>query len=215
MENEQEIDEFAINRIEAHLEKLESVISSILCKLYGKMPQWVPKTNIDIAKRNAQFLVIEGFSLDEICQLVAEAEKGELSYPGIVINPVYHSQSIYELLSIRYAISLGKSKGLLLLGGEQAQHGQKFMDGRKPGTSGEIRKAIAKLLAKNPVMTNPELWDSIKKKPPKRWIVEESPHFKLEPQLLGPKPEKDHMSRRRFNNVCGEERKKVKGKITG
>ncbi|MBS0323745.1 MAG: hypothetical protein JSR19_07830 [Proteobacteria bacterium] len=92
--------------------------------------------------------------------------------------------------------------------------GVKFSQGRKPGTGGPIRKAIAKLLAKNPAMKNPDLWEAIKKKPPKRWSAEEHPYYGFEPELRGPNRETDHMSYRRFCTVCGEERKKVKGKIT-
>ena len=94
--------------------------------------------------------------------------------------------------------------------------GEKFSKGRKLGTSGPIRKAIAELLAKNPAMKNPELWDEIKKSPPKGWSVEEPKHFRqLDPEIIGPNLETDHMKRGRFDTVCGQERRKVVGKITG
>jgi hypothetical protein len=47
--------------------------------------------------------------------------------------------------------------------------GQKFAAGRRPGSGGPIRKAIARLLATNPSMKNAELWDTIAAKPPRGW----------------------------------------------
>ena len=54
-----------------------------------------------------------------------------------------------------------------------AEHGQKFQ-GKKPNSGGPIRKAIARLLAKNPALTNPELWAEIKGKPPRGFYVIDS-----------------------------------------
>lgn len=94
--------------------------------------------------------------------------------------------------------------------------GFKFEKGRKPGTGGPIRKAIAKLLAKNPALKNPELWKAIEVKPPIGWKVNCPKYFAaLVPTIEGPNTETDHMTYRRFCTVCGEERKKVKAKITG
>lgn len=215
MEDEQDIDESAIKRIAAYLEREEQAVSSALHALYGEMPNWIPAPSIERARRTVQKLINDGFSSEGICQRVAEAEKDNLTFPGIVTDPGAFAQSVYELAHLRYAISLGKSKGLRVLAGDQAEHGQRFKDGRKPGSGGPIRKAIAKLLAKNPTMKNPDLWGAIKKKPPKGWSAEEPRYFNFEPELLGPNPETDHMSYRRFCTVCGEERRKVKGRITG
>ena len=61
-------------------------------------------------------------------------------------------------------------------------------------------------------MKNPDLWEAIKKKPPKGWQAFES--AQLGKYLEGPTP-KDGMEYHRFCNICGEERNKAKGKITG
>ena len=117
--------------------------------LYGEMPNWIPAPSIERAKRTIQKLFNDGFSSEGIRQRVAETEKGELTFPGIVTDPSAFAQSVYELAHLRYSISLGKLKGLKVLAGDLAEHGAKFL-GRKPGSSGPIPKAIAKLLAKTP-----------------------------------------------------------------
>jgi len=91
-----------------------------------------------------------------------------------------------------------------------AEHGQKFQGG-KPNSGGPIRKAIARLLAKNPALTNPELWAEIKRKPPRGFEVIDSGRSKF---IDGP-PQSKGMEYRRFCNVCAEERKKLVAKITG
>ena len=81
--------------------------------------------------------------------------------------------------------------------------GQKFMDGRKVNTGGPIRKAIARLLKKNPAMKNPELWAAVTAMPPRGWTVYGDRKY-----LEGPGVK--NMSQGRFFTVCGEERKKNK-----
>lgn len=92
-----------------------------------------------------------------------------------------------------------------------ADHGEKFKKGRKPGSGGPIRKAIARLLKKDPALKNPELWDAIKSRPPRGWFVFENSRGK---HIGGPTND-DGMEHRRFCNVCGEERRKILKKITG
>jgi hypothetical protein len=60
-------------------------------------------------------------------------------------------------------------------------------------------------------MKNPDLWKAIKHQPPSGWQAYET--AKLGKYLDGPEATK--MGYRRFCNVCGEERNKVKPKITG
>lgn len=212
MEDDEEIDEGAIKRIAAYLEREEQAVNSILRALYGEMPHWIPSPSIERARRIVQKLLNDGFSADGIQQRVVEAERDELIFPGIVTDPSAFAQSVYELAHLRYAISLGKSKGLRVLAGEQAEHGQRFKDGRKLGSGGPVRKAIAKFLAKNPAMKNPELWEAMKKKPPRGWQTYEN--VRLGKYLEGP-ASTESMKYGRFCTVCGEERKKVKRKITG
>ncbi len=211
MDDGEPIDESIIRRMAAYLEREEQAVNSVLHTLYGEIPHWIPAPSIERAKRTIQKLINDGFPSEGISQRVAEAEKDELTFPGIVADPSAFAQSIYELAHLRYAISLGKSKGLRVLAGEQAEHGQRFKDGRKPGSGGAIRKAIAKLLTKNHALKNPELWEAVKRNPPRGWQVYEN--ARLGKYLEGPNMK--CMGYPRFCTVCGEERKKVKRKITG
>lgn len=194
----------------AYLDGEEKAIESALDAIYGPLPQWIPLPSIDRARRIIQGLLNDGFPLSVITRLVGEAERDELSFPGIVNDPSAFAQSVYELAHLRYAISLGKLEGLRCLSGEQARHGQVFREGRKPGTGSPIRKEVARLLKKNPAMKNPELWEAVKAKPPRGWQVFENSAGKY---IEGPKMA--NMAYGRFCTVCGEERKKAKGKITG
>lgn len=92
-----------------------------------------------------------------------------------------------------------------------AKLGSKFKKGRKQGSSGPIRKAIARLLKKTPAMKNAELWRAIKDNPPRGWKVYENRagHY-----IEGPEAG-DNMGYERFCNVSAEERKKLNQKITG
>jgi hypothetical protein len=92
-----------------------------------------------------------------------------------------------------------------------AKIGSKFTRGRKPGSSGPIRKAIARLLAKTPTMKNAELWQSIEAKPPRGWRVFDNAVGRY---IEGPKAG-DGMAHERFCTVASEERKKLNQKITG
>ncbi len=211
IEDDEETDLGAVNRIAAYLQREEQEVNSVLHKLYGEMPNWIPAPSIERARQIIKKLIADGFSSDGISQRVSEAERDELIFPGIVTDSIAFAQSVYELAHLRYAISQGKSKGLRVLAGDQAEHGQRFKDGRKPGSVGPIRKAIAKLLAKTPEMKNPELWDAIKNRPPRGWQAIES--TRLGKYLEGPKMA--HMGYPSFCNVCSKERKKVGAKITG
>jgi hypothetical protein len=89
--------------------------------------------------------------------------------------------------------------------------GKRFTSGRKVGTAGPIRKAIANLLAKNREIKNPELWKAIERTPPRGWTAYETP--RLGKYLEGPNMK--NMGYPRFCTVCGEERKEVNRKVTG
>lgn len=91
-----------------------------------------------------------------------------------------------------------------------AEHGKKF-SGRKPNSGGPIRKAVARLLKAQPALKNPELWAQIKKSPPRGFSVVDNTRRKF---IDGPH-QADGMEYPRFCNVCSEERKKLKLKITG
>ena len=157
-----------------------------------------------------QKLLTDGFSSENLALRVAEAMHDELTFPGIVSDPGAFAQSIYELAHLKHAVSLSEVEGLRLLSGEQAAHGHKFRTGRKSGTPGPIRKAVANLLKRNPEAKNSELWEAVRRRPPKGWQAFETP--KLGKYLECPPK---NMSYARFCNVCAEERKRLKGKVTG
>lgn len=212
MINDESVDEKTIASIAAYLEKMEQAVDSVLRILIDQTPNWVPAPAIDRTKRTIQKLINDGFSENEILQRVLEAERDGLTFPGIVPDPTAFSQSIYELAHLKHAISLGESMGLRALAGDQAELGQRFKNGRKPGSGGPIRKAIMKILAKSPEIKNPEIWEAIKKNPPKFWQAYEN--AKLGKYFEGPTA-KEKMEYKRFCTVCGEERKKLMKKIPG
>lgn len=84
--------------------------------------------------------------------------------------------------------------------------GLKFTLGRQPGAASPIRKAIARELKKAPGMKNPELWDAIAAKPPKGWEFCRNSLGRYAEASGG-----KNMDYKRFCNVCGEERGKLKG----
>ena len=90
---------------------------------------------------------------------------------------------------------------------DAAKAGVKFKQGRKPNTSGPIRKAIVRLLAASPDMKNAELWGAIKAKPPRGWKVCDN---RVGKYIEGPKAS-DGMNYARFCNVASEARKQNKG----
>ncbi len=90
----------------------------------------------------------------------------------------------------------------------RAVSGLSFTMGRKVGTKGPIRKAIARLLKKHPDMKNPELWDAIAAKPPKDWeFVNNSQGRYAEGPPIKTGERYSTLSYGRFCTVCGVERK--------
>lgn len=111
----------------------------------------------------------------------------------------------------RYAVMLGSimaEASIKFRWEAHALKGEKFPPGRKLGSGGQIRKAIARRLAKDGDLKNSDLWASVKANPPRGWTVydEGSMYRRIE----GPKGG-DEMSYRRFCNVASEERKKMRG----
>jgi hypothetical protein len=87
---------------------------------------------------------------------------------------------------------------------KSAALGRKFNVGRKPGTGGPIRKAIAALLRGNPTLKPRELWRTLKEDPPNGWAFCEN---SLGKYIDGPAGH--NMSYARFSNVCKEEQGKA------
>lgn len=203
-------DEEALVRLQAALEAQAARVNAAMAALFGSLPAWLPEPSVERARRFVEHLLNQGFKAEDLVRLVRGAESDDLSFPGIVRDPGSFAQAIHELAHVRYAIAQGKRDGLRVIAGKQAMQGQAFLDGRKPGTGGPIRKAIRRLLAKDPTMKNPQLWSAIKANPPKGWEARDN---KVGRYLDGPKAA--NMNYQRFCNVAAEERSRRKQNITG
>jgi hypothetical protein len=193
-----------IVRIEALMDAETAALETAMNQVFGELPDWIPLPSRERAARTIRTLIADGFGGNAIAQSVTEAAHNpdEMLIPGTVRDSLAFIQAIHELAHLRYAVSRGKLAGLRVLAGEQAEHGQRFKEGRKNGTSGPIRKAIARLLAKTPTMKNPELWSAIKKNPPRGWQAFDSPRLG---KYLESGPQQS-MTYKTFCNICAEER---------
>lgn len=167
-------------------------------------------------------LLNDGHSPEELRAFIAEVidvqqralENPDSSPEFNPATPFDIWQDVSVLAMLAAAINLGEDGGLAFLTdplhARKASTGAKFIGGRRPGTGGPIRKAIAKLLAKNSALKNPQIWEVLKGKPPKGWNFFDNNTGKY---IEG--PSMANMNYERFCTVCGEERKKRKAKITG
>ena len=153
--------------------------------------------NPNTIRARALGFALEGLTHDEMCY--------RLAVQGIIIERIDDVarkaiNRASEEASVFFIAKelLEKLKPLL-------DQGKAFISGRKPGAVGPIHKAIRKLLAKNPQMKNPEIWEAIKEKPPKGWSVCEN---RLGKYIDGPSGK--NMKDRRFKNICAEERQKYR-----
>jgi hypothetical protein len=87
-----------------------------------------------------------------------------------------------------------------------AKLGAKFDRGGRG--KGPVRKAVERLLQKNGKMTTAELWEAIKRKPPKGYVPREN---RIGKYIEGPTAKQD-MAYRRFGNVCTEARKALRSR---
>lgn len=94
---------------------------------------------------------------------------------------------------------------------QDAETGRAFKQGRKTNTGSPIRKKIANLLRKNSEITNFDLLEKVRLHPPKGYSFYDTTHS----GRYFEKPGHPSMGVRRFFNICGEERGKVRAKITG
>jgi hypothetical protein len=195
-------EEVAVSALLAEADR--STEKAVLVML-GPVPAWVPPPVVGRAWRAACSLWADGTSPEEIRRLIDE----ELAGGGVdgeqASRPLPFVRTIYELASFVYGVSLGEREGLRFLAGEQAETGQRFKQGRKPGTVGPIRKEVARLLKKCPGITTPAIWKTIASNPPKGWQAFES--AKMGKYLEG--PDMQNVGYRRFQNICSEERKKA------
>jgi len=156
-------------------------------------------TPADINKANREFWDVKA---DEQHKILESKHGNEiLDATAKVINlQVYSRTTAHETINFGVVLAdqVEKYDGRL---------GRLFTNGRKSGTGGPIRKAVAKLLKANPGLKNPELWSAVAAKPPKGWEAFDNRAGKY---FEGSKPA-ENMNYKRFCNVCGEERKKITG----
>lgn len=91
----------------------------------------------------------------------------------------------------------------------KAELGEKFAKGRKHGTVGPVRKAIAKYLkAHGPDVKNPEIWDALFADPPRALSFFDNRCGQYVEWKTG-EGTITSTSRKQFETICGEERKKL------
>jgi len=190
--------------IAALLAESNQATEAAMAVVLGPVPAWVPGPITDAARRVAGSLLADDAKPLAVRRQIDDILAGNDSLLVTAALPLGYIRRVYELAGFVYGASLGKVAGLRALAGEQAEIGQRFREGRKVGTVGPIKKAISKLLAKDPNMKTPELWKAISNKPPKGWQAFES--ARLGKYLEGPGVQ--NVGYRRFSNICSEERKK-------
>lgn len=136
---------------------------------------------------------------------MATKAKDFIPLQHIVDSPDFGRNLEAEVLSDTRDVRL--LRALLAVTVTGAQEGRKFKTGRKPGTAGALRLAIAALLKNGPALTNAELWARMKTNPPGGYEFCQT--ARLGKYIEGPTP-KDSMGYRRFMNVAAEERGKLK-----
>lgn len=194
----------ADTRFSEYLDASNKAVDDTLKQLFPRLPSWIPEPTVSRANRIILKLLNQGLSVETIQEKIAEALKDNLTFPGTVTDPVAFSEEIYELASLRWAIKQGKEKGLLTLAGKQASVGQKFMNGRKPGASGVIKKFIQKKLGLNSALKNPELWNALTELQP-RYVACDNHIGKY---IEGPNGHE--MTYETFSNKCAKVRKELK-----
>lgn len=153
----------------------------------------VPPTPEDEAEAE----VIAFIAMRKIHKLGGNPVSGAPSVRGVYVERTPEQQDEHDHTIRREA------RGLAL-----AASGLSFTAGRKAGTKGTIRKAVARLLKKHPGIKNSELWDAIKASPPKGWeFFNNSQGRYAEGPPMGTGARYSTLSYGRFCTICGEERK--------
>lgn len=119
----------------------------------------------------------------------------QLHQEGELVAAVWAAQALWNAVG-HLNDSMATRKARLL--------GEQFSSGRKRGTGGPVRRAIAKALQKSPRLTSKALWEGFVSKPPKGWIFRDNHLGKY-----AEGPANAEMKWGRFQNVCSEERKKL------
>jgi len=194
-----------VSRIEALLNREEQEAEDALLRIYGVLPSWFPEIVRVKVMTTLTEMLAEGVSIDFLVSETRRDPSLETQVPGVVRGPASFLRAIHRLKAIALALKLDRDEALKEILGPLAATGVKFTQGRKSNSFGPIRKAVRKLLTKNQKLTNDEIWETLKKHPPKGWDVMEN---RLGKYLSG--PEGKELKYRSFQNVCSSERKKLK-----
>ena len=89
-----------------------------------------------------------------------------------------------------------------------AEHGKRFMDGRKPGAVGKTRLAVRQVLKRNPTANAAEVWAALKAKPPRSMTLHENRHGKY--IEIATADGINTTEYRRFANIVSEEKRPKK-----
>jgi hypothetical protein len=155
----------------------------------------------EAVKARALGFALAELSHDELCYRLAGLTIVNEELSSITMKAMEEASS--QSYASGFAVSLFKALTPLL------DQGKRFTEGRKPGTGSPVRKAIAKLLKANPLLKTPAIWEILKSKPPRNH------HFldnRLGKYIKG--PNSANMNYERFCNVCSEERKRQKSRVS-
>lgn len=186
----------------------------------GSLPTWVPD-NFHREFHTIRDRLLKKYThehlLHSIATGIAEAQniKGMLTEESLDLTkgPFEFSEvrGVREasfLARLKKAVDLGPESGLALLTdpdhASQTVQGKKFLDGRKIGSIGAIRKFIRTTLKKDSSLKNEELWEAIRKRPPKGWTAMENSAFGR--YVEGPSP-RDNVKWSSFCNIAAKERR--------
>jgi hypothetical protein len=194
-----------VSRIESILIREEQEAEDALLRLYGILPSWFPETERAKVISTLTEMLAEGISVDFLVSETHRDPPLKTQVPGVVREPASFLRAMHRLKAMALALKLDREEALKEILGPLAATGIKFKQGRKSNSFGPIRKTVRKLLTKNPKLTNDEIWETLKKHPPKDWEVMEN---RLGRYLSG--PEGKGLQYRGFQNVCSGERKKLK-----
>jgi hypothetical protein len=220
---EEESVQIRVNKV---LEQHDCDVDSLMSQIFGCLPSYLPEPHVDRARRIVQILLL--FSIDEdiLLQAIEAAEcNGDVFLSAHVsdseaitesfrksLQPAVFSFLVHEVAHMRYALSLDDPVSALgVLGGRQAEHGQKFLQakGRVVGVADAVNLDIESWLDRDQAMTAKAIWREICDMPPDDWYVAEDRN--KEQILVGPAEKR--VSRRTFENRVSKIRKSRKSRF--
>lgn len=123
--------QWILQQIEDLLDEKENLEEHTLQLLYGEIPDWLPRSQLEQAKLIIGQLLNTGFTPEQITQFVLDETDGNLVVPGIVQDFSAFLHLVNQLGHIKYALSLPQSEGVERLAGALAVSGLKSAQGCK------------------------------------------------------------------------------------